>query len=336
MRQLRSLVLVAAAIASGSFGSNSLGAQHPDLTLTQAQRDSVLKTYNNIFPFLGRKAIERGFDLAKPAGINLIGLAVQQGIAIGDLGLSTGDNPIVPIEAIKFGNSSSTVKTGNIRAELWVLPFLNIYGLAGQAQANTTVEVTAPIHFTTAVNQTGTYAGVGFTAAMGIKRNFAVADLNWTWTDLEKLDEPVQSRVLSLRYGRSIKVDNFRLLNLWLGAMSVTFATETNGSIKLSEALPPETIDQIKDNLENIENAPWYADLTPAQKVVVQGIAQGILNADLSDLTINYRLNKAPSEKWNMLAGLNLDINRRWSIRTELGFLKRTSVLVNLAWRFDL
>jgi hypothetical protein len=47
-------------------------------------------------------------------------------------------------------------------------------------------------------------------------------------------------------------------------------------------------------------------------------------------------LNKAPSVKWNMLAGLNLDINRRWSIRTEIGFLKRTSVLLNLAWRFDL
>jgi hypothetical protein len=337
MLQFRNLILLAGVVVSGVLGASStLEAQHPDLLLTQAQRDSILKDYNNIFPLFGRKAIEKGFDLAKPAGVNIIGLAVKQGIDITDLGLSTGSNPIQPISAITFGKNSSTVYTGNLRAELWVLPFLSVYGLAGQARANTTVEVATPINFTTSVDQTGQYAGIGLTGAMGIKKNFAVADINWAWTKLEKLDEPVRSRVFSLRYGRTFKVDQKKRLNVWLGAMKVSFASETNGSINLSEAIPPETIDQIRDRLENVENQPWYQELTPAQKAVVNTIVDKMLATDGSDLTINYQLAKAPTKAWNMLAGGNLDFNKRWSLRSEIGFLERTSFLLNLAYRFDL
>ncbi|HSE67979.1 MAG TPA: hypothetical protein VLB12_13415, partial [Gemmatimonadales bacterium] len=62
-------------------------AQNPDLALTQEERDSVLKDYHNIFPLWGRKAVERGFDLPKPLGLNVIGLYMNQGIEITDLGL---------------------------------------------------------------------------------------------------------------------------------------------------------------------------------------------------------------------------------------------------------
>ena len=76
------------------------GAQNPDLMLTQPERDSILKTYHNLFPIWGRKAIERGFDLPKPLGLNVLGLTMKQGIDITDLGLSTGSNPTVPIRNI--------------------------------------------------------------------------------------------------------------------------------------------------------------------------------------------------------------------------------------------
>ena len=40
--------------------------------LTPDERDSVLANYYNVFPLLGRQAIERGFDLPKPFGINAL------------------------------------------------------------------------------------------------------------------------------------------------------------------------------------------------------------------------------------------------------------------------
>ena len=318
------------------WGAGVARAQNPDLMLSQAERDSILRTYNNIFPLLGRKAIERGFDLPKPLGLNLIGVYVDQEIEIGNLGLSTNDNPITTTDFIGFGTNTSTVTTFNLRADLWVLPFLNIYGIGGQAWANTTVEVAEPIAFTSSVDQTGTYFGTGLTFAFGIKRFFGSVDQNWTWTKLEKLDEAVQGRVLSFRLGRTLKLGPQKRIAFWLGAMRVKVASQTNGSIALSEAIPPETVDRIRDQLETVEDEEWYQNLNPIQQALVDQIVERLLNTGLSDLTINYQLDKSIADPWNMLTGVNLDFNKRWTLRSEIGFLGRFSILVNAVYRLDL
>ena len=329
-RSLRYAVALLLAMAA------PLHAQNPDLMLTPAERDSVLRTYDNIFPLLGRQAIERGFDLPKPLGLNIVGVWVDQGIDIDALGLSSGSDPVVPVEAIEFGDNRSTVLTTNLRADLWVLPFLNVYGMGGIARANTTVEVTAPIAFTSSVDQNGQYLGVGLTGAFGFKRVFTAVDVNWAWTDLDKLEDPVRSRVLSMRLGRTFKVGTKNRLNVWAGTMNVKFATETSGSILLAEAIPPETLEGIRDRLENIEEADWYQALPPAQQLAVQRIADALLSGDYSDVTVNYQLDKAPSTRWNLLLGTNLDVGKRWSFRTEVGLIGRYSVLVNAVYRLDL
>jgi len=314
----------------------SAGAQNPDLMLTQAERDSILKTYHNVFPIWGRKAIERGFDLPKPLGVNVLGTYMDQGIDITDLGLSTGSNPIVPIDVIQFGKNTSTVSGVIGRADLWLFPFLNVYGFGGTVWANTTVELAEPVAFTSSVDQTGSTLGFGMTGAMGIKRNFLSVDVNWSWNKLEKLTEPVNGRILSLRYGRSIKLGGKQRLAVWVGAMNQKFATVTNGSILLSDVVPPETADQIRDQLENIDQSEWYQELNPLQQALVDQVVEKLLSGNAGDTTINYQLNKAPSTPWNMLIGSNIDLNKRWSIRAEAGMIGRTSVLVSAVYRLDL
>lgn len=329
-------VRVAAALVTAMTLARPLGAQNPDLMLSQAERDSVLKTYHNVFPILGRKAIERGFDLPKPLGINLIGLYLNQNIDVSDLGLSTNDNPISSTDFIGFGTNTSTVFTLNLRADLWVLPFLNVYAMGGTARANTTVEVAEPISFTSSVDQTGSYFGTGLTGAFGIKRFFVSADQNWTWTKLEKLDKAVQGQVLSFRLGRTLKLGPQKRLAFWVGAMRQKIASETQGSIALADAIPPETVDQIRDALETLDDEEWYQDLGPVQKVLVDQIADHLLHGTGGDLTVNYRINKSISDPWNMLLGSNFDVSKRWTVRAEVGFLGRTSVLVNAVYRLDL
>jgi hypothetical protein len=311
-------------------------AQNPDLMLSQAERDSVLKTYHNVFPIWGKKAVKRGFDLPKPLGINLIGLYMNQGILISDLGLSTGSNPLTPIDFIQFGDNRSTVYSANARLDLWVLPFLNVYGFGGRAQANTTVKLTAPLAFTSSVDQAGTYGGLGLTGAFGIKRNFVVADVNWSWSKFEKLDEPVFGRVFSARYGRTFKLGGPKRASLWVGAMNQKFRSETNGSLLLSEAIPPDVVNKIKGALMNVQNQPWYMNLTPPQKAVVDQIVNALLSSNPGNTTINYGLKKDPADPWNMLVGGNYDFNKRWTIRAEVGFIGRTSVLLNAVYRVDL
>jgi hypothetical protein len=313
-----------------------LHAQNPDLMLSQAERDSILETYDNFFPIFGRQAIERGFDLPKPFGINVVTMYANQGIDISNLALSTGDNPKVPFDVIGFGDSKSTVGTANLRGDLWVLPFLNVYGMAGVATANTTVEVVTPVAFESSVDQTGDYLGVGLTGAFGIKRYFGVADMNWTWSSFEKLDEAVRGRVTSLRFGRTLRLSSTKRLSYWVGAMHMKFATETNGSILLGDAISDESTEAIRDQLENIENSEWYQGLGPGQKAIVDEVVARLLDSGLGDVTINYGIEKAPSDPWNMLFGGNFDFNKRWTIRTEFGVIDRFTFLLNAVYRLDL
>lgn len=336
MSLLRTRVGLALLLGAGLAMPVRAAAQNPDLMLTQAERDSILKTYHNLFPLLGRKAVERGFDLPRPLGLNVLGLYMNQNIDITNLGLSTNDNPLIPIDAIKFGSNTSSVSSISARADLWLFPFLNVYGIAGKVWANTTVELTTPISFTSSVDQTGHTLGFGLTGAIGIKKNFLSADVNWSWTKLEKLTEPVNGRILSFRFGRNLRLEGEKRLAFWVGTMNQKFGRETTGSILLGDAVPPETVDRIRTQLENLDQTPWYQALNPAQKVLVDQVVNALLNSNAANLRINYGLNKAPSDPWNMLAGASFDLNRRWSFRAEAGFIGRNSILVNAVYRIDL
>jgi hypothetical protein len=68
----RTVRQLAFAIVLVFVGTGQLRAQNPDLMLNQAERDRILKTYDNIFPIPGRQAIERGFDLPKPFGTRTV------------------------------------------------------------------------------------------------------------------------------------------------------------------------------------------------------------------------------------------------------------------------
>src|SRR4029434_1716553 len=94
--------LVALSTATGS-------AQTPDLALSKTERDSLLAHYKNRFPIWGRKAIERGFDLPYPVGLSVNGVWASQNIDISNLSLSTGDNPVVPVEIVKFGEVTAPI-----------------------------------------------------------------------------------------------------------------------------------------------------------------------------------------------------------------------------------
>jgi hypothetical protein len=115
--------------------NNTQAQQNPDLVLSQAQRDSILKDYDNIFPIWGKKAIARGFDLPYPVGINLNYLYMNQDIAISNLGLGFNDTQMQAVDFITFDKADSRISTVNTRLDLWVFPFLSVYGLIGRANS---------------------------------------------------------------------------------------------------------------------------------------------------------------------------------------------------------
>jgi len=323
---VRYSVLPAALLA---LAAHAAVAQNPDLILSKAQRDSILKTYKNRFPIWGRKAIEKGFDLPAPVGLGVNIVYADQDIKLSQLGLSTGSNPTVPTEFIQFGRVQAPVFTGNLRGDLWLFPFLNVYAMVGAARVSTDVTVVEPLTFQTKVDQNGQYAGLGMTGTMGIKHNWLALDVNWAWTQTEKLDEPVNTRIFGIRYGRAQKLRGSQRLAFWLGAMKQTLNSGTDGSIALSDVISGGG-----GSLGDYQNSAWYQGLTPAQKQIVDQIAERLAGRDPTDVTVNYALKKSVADPWNMLAGVSYDWSKRWQGRVETGFIGRFQVLGQINYRF--
>ncbi len=314
------------------FAESGLFAQNPDFALTQAEKDSLLAHYDQIFPIWGRNVIEKGFDLPYPLGINANYVFMDQGINIGNLGLSFGDNPTVPMEDfIKFGDAKTVVNTVNARFDLWLFPFLNVYGMVGEGWSSTTVTLTEPIDLETTVDQKGIYYGIGGTLAAGYKKTWFSFDANVSWTDLENLDEPVQVIVAGIRIGRTFRVFKTHRLAVWAGSMYQKFDTGTQGSVRLAEVLPGTLHDKIND----IPNRPGFSDLPERIQDTVTGIIDEFNNR-YETAKINYSIDKGPETPWNLLVGANYEFSKAWQFRVEAGLIGRWSLLANLNYRLPL
>ena len=310
----------------------SINAQNPDFVLTKAEKDSLLKNYDQIFPIWGRNVIEKGFDIPYPVGINANYLYMDQGIFIGNLGLSTNEKPTVPVgDFVQFGEARTVVNTVNARLDLWLFPFLNVYGMFGEGWSSTSVTLTEPIDLETTVDQQGTYYGFGATLAAGYKKTWFSVDANISWSDLEKLEEPVQVFVVGIRVGRTIKVFKNHRLALWAGTMFQKFDTGTNGTVNMSEVLPGTISDKIND----IPNKPGFSELPDRVQQTVLDIIDEFNNR-YESAKINYSIDKGPATPWNLLIGANYEFNKTWQLRMEAGLIKRWSLLVNLNYRFKL
>ena len=112
---------------------------------------------------------------------------------------------------------------------------------------------------------------------------------------------------------------------VWLGAMRVDIARATSGSVVLSEIidLPADAEDRLDD---------WLSELPTSVETRIREILAGG-----ESTVINYSLDKKPSTPWTMLIGGQVELSRRWQIRTEFNFLgDRRSMLLNLVYRLGL
>ncbi len=316
----------------------SLGALSPavaqysdlDLGMTPAERDSLADLYDNIFPFFGRKVLEKGIRMPAPLGINLNYFAADQGIEISNLALAINDGDWVSMnDIIVFEETVSEAENVNIRVDLWVLPFFNVYGIYGHTWATTSVAASYPISFSTSVDMEGSTYGTGMTFAGGLQGFWFSFDTNWSWSDLDLLEDPVLTHATGLRVGKNYRWRD-KSVALWIGAMKLELESGTEGTVKLSDVFP-EVPPELGDGFEE-----WYDGLTPPQQAVVDQIRAG-MDGDPGDTEISYQLDKQPTEPWTMAIGGQIEFSRRWQFRSELNFLgDRTSILCNLVYRIDI
>lgn len=350
------------------YSNKVVGQKH------QPYSDSLkVLEYPYVLPIWGAKATEKGFDLPLPAGLSVQYIWMKQDLVIDNLYVGFNNGPQYNLdEIIRFDNAISEASGLNIRPDIWLLPFLNVYGIFAVSKPSTTVNFGVWLPDTTgAWNEafnTSTIAnfdafsvGFGMTPTIGVGGGFLALDMNVTWTDISALEKPAFSFIFDPRFGKTFKFKKERNLALWVGAFRWNIKSETKGSLALSDIMDSETGElggKIDEGLIKVDDAHqqidmWWTDLSPIEQANPINKAKyetankaietagnfltkldGAVNS-AGNSTVQYSLSKRPALMWNFLIGGQFQLNKHFMVRAEYGFLgSRQQFFTGLQYRF--
>jgi hypothetical protein len=338
--------------------------------------DSIKETeYPYALPIWGAKAAKLGFDLPYSAGLGINYLWQQSDLIIEDLLVGFNNGPMYDLdELVRFNGATSTASALNFRPDIWLFPFLNVYGLFTKAKTSTQINAGIWIpdtsnvwnevaSFSSKVDFDATGFGFGMTPTIGVGGGWLALDMNVTWQSISALEKPVFTFVFGPRMGKSFKFKNHPQSNIavWAGAFRLKLKSETSGSLPLDDVLPVDGLqDKVDAGMVKVENGQiavndWWADLSSAEKKNPVNVAKyntanrvltkagNVLNSmdaalnDDQSATVQYSLQKRPKDMWNFVMGAQYQINKHYMLRAEAGFLaSRTQFIGGLQYRFGL
>jgi hypothetical protein len=250
-------------------------------------------------PLLGDDARAEGVSLPLPFGVSTTYTYIQQNMVVENLRLN--GQPI----GLNIEDAKTVSHTAVVRGDLWLFPFLNLYGLIGYTAGETTPRI--KLRNGETIGQTVSYDrlawGVGGTAAGGWKAYFLTLDANYTSGAIQSEKGQIGERALGSitfapRIGSTFSSGHFGIGALWIGGMFI------------------DTTDQIQDTVD-------LAAIDPSLPPIV------------GQRELSYSLNVTPKNPWNLLLGGSWQIDQRWSLTVELGgVLDRFQAIGNVMFRF--
>ncbi len=171
---------------------------------------------------------ERGIELPRRFGVGVNLIHMERDIEITDVTVKLGDRPPESIaDRVGFEVSNRTTLS-MVRFDTWVLPFLDLYVMAGHtwsdASLRASFEVTPPVGdpVPVIIDQNsrvhGPLYGGGATLVVGQGAFFAMVDANYARSNLDLFDGTLEALLLSGRVGwhRDTALGQWRV---WTGAM---------------------------------------------------------------------------------------------------------------------
>lgn len=360
------------------FYSNSFAQVYTDKVVGKKNASVIdsLKVleYPYSLPIWGQKATQKGYSLPYSAGVSVNYFWQESELTISDLYVGFNNGPQYNLDQIvRFNSAVATANAMNIRPDIWLFPFLNVYGILGKAQTSTAINAgiwipdvegnwSELMTFNSKADFNVTTFGLGMTPTIGVGGGWLALDMNVSWSDSDALDQPAVAFVFGPRLGKTFKFNKPESnIAVWVGGFRVHLNTDTNGSLPLSEVIPPndaqekidngiakvgETqtkVDDWWDGLSKLEqtnpaNAAKYATANKALEAagnLLNGIDGALSTAGTS--TVQYSLQKKQTEMWNFLIGSQYQYNKHIMLRAEVGFLgTRTQFMTSLQYRFGL
>jgi hypothetical protein len=363
------LIACAAAAHAQVFSNKEVGEKN------EALADSLKHSeYPYMLPIWGDKATHRGFNLPYSAGVSVQYLGQRSDILIDNLMVGFNGGPMHDLDGlVRFDKARSTTNGISLRPDVWLFPFLDLYGILARSSASTEVGygIWLPdsagnerkiVSLGSKVNFDANTFGFGLTPTIGVGGGWLALDMNFTWTDIPQLEQPATAFVFDPRMGKLFRLRNAdENVNVWVGGFRLALNTGTSGSLPLGEALP---IDQwqssVNQGLQQVEKLnqeidAWWNGLSPPQQAnpankakydatkaalaragaYLEAADQALSTAGSS--TVQYSIDKRPKDMWNLIVGGQYQYNKSWMIRAEAGFLtSRLQVLAGIQYRFGL
>ncbi|HAS8503317.1 TPA: TonB-dependent receptor [Vibrio vulnificus] len=238
-----------------------------------------------------------GYTLPKPIGFNLSYMTMEQGINVDSIVLQGLD--FIQLNADP-GKQYTEVLT--LRADVWLLPFLNLYGLVGKLDGYSTTDVNLTVgsFLSTKIQDfrldlDGYTTGFGAVLVGGYENWFALVDASFTQSRLTVIDGTIDAIVISPRVGYDFNRHGTPL-RIWAGAMYQDVEQTLKGSLSdlglpssLTSLLPSDARFEVQQHLQ-----------TP----------------------------------WNPIVGMQYQINESWYLLGEFGFGDRQSMFFSVDRRF--
>ncbi|MGL1887783.1 MAG: hypothetical protein OCD76_14800 [Reichenbachiella sp.] len=344
LNKIISLIIV---MSASALIAHSQTFEDPDTTAT------VEGEYKYRLPMLGQKAYERGYgdQLQLPLGLNVNYVNAYMELEMTEFELFVGDldlSGIINTETLNFQKVSATTNGLNFRADGWILPFMNVYGLFSSVTGGTHValkptwkdaegEIILEMdEFSSDVEFTALAYGLGTTLVFGWDNYFLNTDINYSATKTALLEEQIGYLTLSARAGYRFMLSQKKpdlFLAAYVGMMYRDFvgAKGSNGSINLDEVFPEadevfntKVDEKVQSNIDIIEENGW-GPLHPERiKLEVQNatlgkIQDGVNDSGLFTTEINYFVYKEMVQPTTFQFGFNLQLNKHWQVRGEYG-----------------
>lgn len=363
------MILISTVANAQTFSNKEVGKKN------EALADSLKQSeYPYLLPIWGAKVTEKGYNLPYSAGLSVNYFWQESDLIINNLMVGFNNGPQYNIDdLIRFDKAVATASAINFRPDVWVFPFLNVYGIFGRSTASTDVgfglwlpdSTSTPKEVASAGTvvdfNAGTF-GLGMTPTIGVGGGFLALDMNVSWTDVPQLSKPTFVFVFGPRLGKSFKLKKpDSNIAVWTGGFRVKFRSDTQGSVNLGDIFPIEDWNaQIENGKQMVNDSQqqvdaWWEELTPVEQKnpiniakhesanelilrageFVNSAEQAVATAENS--TVQYSMDKKPKDMWNFLLGAQYQYNKHLMLRGEVGFLSsRLQVMTSLQYRFGL
>ena len=311
--QLATLSLIAQVSGGGAKKDyNPIWLSECQKKLEDYRKEKQVDPLQNVFPFWGKKLREEGYQLPLPLGVGINAIIMRQTNKLSEFNLLI-DNTKIPYD-LQVYDIQSTDLNITFRPDLWVFPFLNVYGILGYTSGSVKPAIMIPnivyddpilgeieINEAFVINETIEYQGrtVGFgtTIAGGYKSMFFTLDYNYTVSKMDIIKDEIIAYTITPRIGVTMNAYNTKGKGvIYVGAMYL------------------HVHQTITDNINLRETAPDIADIIGDE--------------------IGYSMTLGVKEPINFIIGGAWQINQHMNLMVETGMGDRSQLMIGFDYRF--